>query len=405
LSREGGGEPTEEPTAERVWKARQRGQVAVSRELSSALALLALIAVIAGSAASGMARLLALFRAAFALPSLSVPAVSAVSYVSSLSSVSPARPSAIAAFTALGGHGLAVAVALSAPPLLAALAAGVLATALQTGGLFTWHGLRPDFTRLSPAAGLGRVFGARTPIEMGKGLLKVGVIAAVAAATLGPAARDLPRLVGAAPASTLGLWGQLAGRLGLRVALALATLGTIDWLLVRRRHRRSLMMTRDEVKRERKDVEGDPHHKAERQRLHRQLSEQRMLADIRKADFVVVNPEHIAVAVRYDRDSDAAPVILAKGKRLMAEQIKEVARAAGVPIYRDIGLARALHEITEGDEIPEALYEAVAELLRALWELERPPPPPTSGSSPATSSAAAERPGEPRRPTATWKRV
>ena len=161
-------------------------------------------------------------------------------------------------------------------------------------------------------------------------------------------------------------------------------------------------MTRDEVKRESKESEGDPSHRAERQRLHRELMEQRMVAEVRKADFVVVNPEHIAVAVRYDRASDAAPTVVAKGERLLAERIKQLAREAGVPIYRDIGLARALNELPEGDEIPEVLYEAVAELLRALWEADSRPVEASFGAS----TAPATGPTAPRSmPGTTWKRA
>ena len=111
---------------------------------------------------------------------------------------------------------------------------------------------------------------------------------------------------------------------------------------------RGLRMTREEVKRESKESEGDPSHRAERQRLHRELMEQRMVAEVRKADFVVVNPDHIAVALRYDRDGDAAPVVVASGERLLAERIKQVAREAGVPIFRDVTLARSLRDLPEG---------------------------------------------------------
>ena len=107
-------------------------------------------------------------------------------------------------------------------------------------------------------------------------------------------------------------------------------------------------MTREEVKREYKESEGDPSHRAERQRLHRELMEQRMVAEVRKADFVVVNPDHIAVALRYDRDGEAAPVVVARGERLLAERIKQVAREAGVPIFRDVTLARSLRDLAEG---------------------------------------------------------
>jgi flagellar biosynthetic protein FlhB len=158
-------------------------------------------------------------------------------------------------------------------------------------------------------------------------------------------------------------------------------------------------MTRAEVRREHRETEGDPRHKAERQRLHRELAEQRMLADVRKADFVVVNPDHVAIALQYDRQGDAAPLVLAKGERLLAEKIKEVAREAGVPIFRDVNLAHALHELEEGDEIPEALYEAVAEILRVVYGPFGSSPPAQVGGTPATAPVAT---GDPR---ATWRRV
>jgi flagellar biosynthetic protein FlhB len=152
-------------------------------------------------------------------------------------------------------------------------------------------------------------------------------------------------------------------------------------------------MSREEVKREYKDSEGDPHHKAERQRLHRELLERRMVAEVRKADFVVVNPDHIAVALKYDRDGDAAPVVVAVGERLLAERIKEVAREAGVPIFRDVSLARALRDVAEGDEIPVELYEAVAEILRVVEGLgEAPAPEP--GAQAAAPPAVAQGPSE-----------
>ena len=125
-----------------------------------------------------------------------------------------------------------------------------------------------------------------------------------------------------------------------------------------------------------------------------------MLDDVRKAAFVVVNPEHIAVAVRYDRDADEAPVVVAKGERLLADQIKQAARQAGVPIYRDVGLARALNGVTEGEEIPEALYQAVAEILRALQEVEQPAPSSAAASPPTGGGGGAARV-----PAAAWRRV
>ena len=190
--------------------------------------------------------------------------------------------------------------------------------------------------------------------------------------------------------------GLLASRLAERVALVALALGLADYLFVCRRHRRGLMMTREEVKRESKESEGDPSHRAERQRLHRELMEQRMVAEVRKADFVVVNPDHIAVALRYDRDGDAAPVVVASGERLLAERIKQVAREAGVPIFRDVTLARSLRGLPEGEEIPAALYEAVAEVLRTVYAMGES----TSASPP---SLRCDGNGSPRR--SRWRRL
>jgi flagellar biosynthesis protein FlhB len=371
-------DPTEEPTPQRLLKARQRGQVAVSRDLSAALGFAAVVAVLSAGAPVGFARLLSLFEHAL-------------------------RRGSVGGVEEIAGQGAAagqVMAPLLVVPLAAMLAVGTLAGVLQTGGIFAWRAARPDPARLSPAGGIKRLWGPRTIRELANGLAKLAVVLTVAAISVVPHGRELPRLAGARLPSVLAALGALVGQLGARVALALVVLGTIDWLLARRRHRRSLMMTRDEVKREHKESEGDPQLRLERQRLRRELGEQRAIEDVRKADFVVVNPDHIAVAVKYDRDADSAPSVVAKGERLLAERIKQVARESGVPIYRDLGLARALNELPEGEEIPEALYEAVAELLRVLWEMDAkperkadhkagvPPPPAMSGSV-----------------SATWKRV
>lgn len=390
-----GAEPTEEPTPQRLLKARERGQVAMSREFSAALGFAALVAVLAGSAPLGVARLLGLFHHALAT------AVSSGGAESNRKTV----------LVAIGARDVFVSVFVSilAVPLGVTMAVAVLVGAIQSGGLFSWKAARPDVSRLSPAAGFKRVFGARMLGEMAKGLSKVALVLAVAVSSVGWGTRELPGLAGAPSRSVLAVLGLFSRRLGVRVALVLVALGAIDWLLVRRRHRKSLMMTRDEVKREYKESEGDPAHRLERQRLHREINEQRMINDVRKADFVVVNPEHIAVAVKYDRDAEAAPQVVAKGERLMAERIKQVAREAGVPIYRDVGLARALNELPEGEEIPEALYEAVAELLRVLWEMDQGKPAlPSStadGVSVPSPPAAADRAGSPGRSSSIWKRV
>jgi flagellar biosynthesis protein FlhB len=225
------------------------------------------------------------------------------------------------------------------------------------------------------------------------------LVAALTWVTVRPLLAGLAGLAGASPARILVTIGALAERLALRVALVALAIGVGDYLLARHRHLRGLRMTRDEVKRETKESEGDPSHRAERQRLHRELSEQRMVAEVRKADVVVVNPDHIAVALRYDRDGDGAPVVVARGERLLAERIKAAAREAGVPIFRDVTLARSLRDLAEGQEIPAALYEAVAEILRVVYGSG----PPDAGAMPAAPKRQTDAPPAP--PGVGWKRA
>jgi flagellar biosynthesis protein FlhB len=349
------GDKTEEPTPRRLEEARRQGEVAQSRDLTQAAALLVVVGALSVAAPAGIGRL--------------------VAYVRRSLEAAP-RGTRDAALT----DALHTAAAVLALPLGAVVVTVVLVGMLQSGGLFTLRPARLDLARVLPQG--RRVLSGQALMTVAKGLVKLAVVTGIAWLTLKPTMRALAALPGASARTVLEVLGVVTGRLAVRLAMAAAVLGAADYLLQRRRHLRQLRMTRDEVRREHKESEGDPHHRAERQRLHRELGEQRMLADVRKADFVVVNPDHIAVALRYDRDGTAAPVVVAKGERLLAEKIKEVAREAGVPIFRDVPLARALAGMEEGDEIPEALYEAVAEILRVVYA-ESPAPRPTA--TPATA--------------------
>ncbi len=161
------------------------------------------------------------------------------------------------------------------------------------------------------------------------------------------------------------------GGLALRLAAAFLVFGALDFALARRRHRRALRMTRDEVRREQKEDEGDPLHRAERRRRHRALLE---AGPVGRATVVVVNPTHVAVALRHDRAREEAPRVVAKGTGLAAARIRSAARRSAVPIVRDVALARALHRLADvGDEIPEELYEAAAAVLAHLYGAEERP--------------------------------
>jgi flagellar biosynthesis protein FlhB len=359
---------TEEPTPRRLAEARRRGEVAFSRELGSAAGLAAAVLVLVADAPAALARWIEVMRATLG---------AAVAGTAGRAALLPAAAS--------------LAVRMLAPPLVAVVLVGLVLGVAQTRGIL-FAPPRVDLRRLG---GWQRLFGGEAARAAGISLLKVALVGALAWLTLRPVLGSVVALAGAPPARLLAALGALAGRLAVRLALAGLAFGAVDYLLVARRHRRSLRMTREEVKRDYREAEGDPAHRGERQRLHRELLEQRMIDDVRRADFVVVNPDHIAVALRYDPEGDAAPVVVAKGERLVAERIKQIAREAGVPIFRDVGLARSLAELAEGGEIPAALYEAVAEILRAVQGAGR------QGESAGPPPAAAP----PIDPGAGWKRV
>lgn len=364
-------EKTEEPTPRRLAEARKRGEVPRSRDLTSAAVLVAVTLAVLLGAEGWFATMMAYMRSAIAAASSAEPAIGARR----------------AFEAAIDGVLLPVGAAAAA-----ALAVGVA----QTRGLVAFQAISFDLSRVMPRR--RRVLSADAGIELAKGFVKLALTTAVVWIVAEPFLPSVAGLTGASPWRSVRVFGIIAQRLFIALAITAAALGVADYLWQLRRHHAGLRMTRDEVRREHKESEGDPRHKAERARLHRAAAQQQMLEDVRKADFVVVNPDHIAVAVRYDREAHAAPVIVAKGERLLAEQIKAIAREAGVPIFRDVTLARSLRTVEEGDEIPEALYEAVAEILRTLEEVADRAP-----EKDATTPTGAPR--ETDGGTSFWRRV
>lgn len=341
---------TEQPTPRRLRDARRRGEVARSAELTGAAALaggLAGLALSGGWATLEIGRLLAAGMAR---------ATSASSGDLDPSGVLRAAAAAV--------------LRLVLPAALAALAVSTLAGALQSGFGFAPEALRPRLERVDPLRGLRRMLSPAQLVRAALGLAKAAALAVLvwtwgrgAAAAIAQLPRcDAAVLLRAAP---------LVSGLAVRLAAAFAAFGLLDVALARRRHRKALMMTREEVRREQREDEGDPAPRAERRRRHRAALE---AGPVARATVVVVNPSHVAVALRHDRAGEDAPRVVAKGTGLAAARIRSAARRAGVPIVRDVHLARALHRLAEvGDEIPEELYEAAAAVLAHLYgTAERP---------------------------------
>ncbi|MBX7096182.1 MAG: EscU/YscU/HrcU family type III secretion system export apparatus switch protein [Myxococcaceae bacterium] len=349
------GEKTEAPTPQRLRQARERGQVARSRLLASSAVTLA-----------AMAALFATVRhAATELSGLATRALG-------LELTSPGQALREASVTLAS---------LAAPVLAAALLASVVASVAMSGWQLNPAVLAPQLSRLSPAAGFGRMFSRRALLELLKSAVAAAVVGFVCWRALADAVPDAARSVtleGAAPLTAVlavlrpGLW---------RGALALLVLGFADLALARRQHLRDLMMTRAEVKQEHRQAEGDPHHKAKRQSLHRQLAQGGPARGVAKATVVVVNPTHIAVALRYAPDEADAPYLVASGREADALALKAEAFALGIPVVKDVPLARSLIHLDVGEAIPEELYQAAAAIVRVALESSPVQPPPTPRSA------------------------
>lgn len=338
-------------TPRRRQEARRRGQVAKSIELGPAAALLA-AALALTAAAPAAAR-------GFAAWSASV-----------WGAAGPWEPSP-PAVAVLIRSALVAGLRLMAPATLAAMAASVGAAAVQAGGSFSLHPLRPDLGRIHPARGLERLVSLRSLADWLRAALKA---CAVALAAWGPAAAAASQLM-AGEAVDVGQAAAVVGRSAaavlVRAAVALLAVALADVVYQRWEHERTLRMTRQEWKEDLREAEGDPAIRARRRRRQRELARRRMMAEVRRADVVITNPVHYAVALRYKPGEMEAPVVVAKGRGLLAQRIQEMARRAGVVVLENPPLAQALYRsVPIGRMIPPSLYQAVAEVLAFVWRLK-----------------------------------
>jgi flagellar biosynthetic protein FlhB len=242
--------------------------------------------------------------------------------------------------------------------------------------------LLPQFSRLNPASGLGRVFSTRGLVELGKGLAKVGVIGLIGWVLLKGLTPQLMGLSSEPLKQAIGHSAALSGYALLVLACGLAVIAAVDVPYQLWQHSRDLRMTREEVREEYKESEGSPETRARIREAQRALARGRMLQDVPKADVVITNPTHFAVALRYDENKMRAPLVVAKGTELVALKIREIAAENNVPIVEAPPLARALHKSVDlGREVPAALYVAVAQVLTYVYQLraarERGAPLPT----------------------------
>jgi flagellar biosynthesis protein FlhB len=342
---------TEKPTPKRLKDARKKGQVAKSHDLTHAVLFLTAVGVLAAGGRAYVSELRALMTGFFQ------PAV--------LNGVLP-HDELIRRTGSAWGRAL-----LLTSPLVGALfVTSAAITFLQVKSLFSIEIIKPKPEKLNPVKGFQNLFfKARTYLELLKTLIKFAVIFAVAYTAFMGSLGDIVLTVRGNPLTAGRLASKLMFGLLFKAALVFLVLGAADFLLQRRMHLKTLKMSKYEVQKEYKEDEGDPHIKHLRKQLHEELLTNDVMSKVPTADAVVVNPTHIAVAIEYNEATMNAPIVSAKGKLLMAERIIAVAREHRIPIVRQIALAHSLYKVEAGNEIPEDLYGAVAEVLNWVYRL------------------------------------
>lgn len=242
---------------------------------------------------------------------------------------------------------------------------------MQFGFLFTWAPLEPELDRINPLNGFQRIFSLSSLLEGLKSVIKLSAVVGVTFMMLKSELLGSSSMSGMESGAFMAYMGSTAFRLVGGVCVGLFVVAALDFAHQKYRYRQSLMMSKQEVKQEQKQREGDPLLKARIRSLQREMARKRMMQDVPKADVIVTNPTHIAVALKYDAEKMAAPKVVAKGADLVAQRIKEVARKNGIPLVENVPLARALHKsVKVGGTVPRSLYQAVAEVLAYVYRLK-----------------------------------
>ncbi|GAB6098881.1 flagellar biosynthesis protein FlhB [Halanaerocella petrolearia] len=345
-------EKTEDPTPKRRQEAREEGQVAKSQELNSALTLLFSFLTFYFLMSYMMQKLIVFCNKIFT-----------EDLTMKLSSHN---------FHTLLIELMLFMFKLIAPLMFTVTAVGVLVNYLQIGVLFSPKILIPDFTKLNPISGAKQLFSKRSLVELIKSLLKIGITAYICYITIKGVIPNLVLLANGKVKSSLSLLADTSYSLGIRVSAIFIVLGIVDLFYQKWEHEQQLKMSKKEVEEEKKQTEGNPEVKSKRKEKQQEMAQSRMMQDVPDADVVITNPTHIAVALKFNMDTMDVPVVVAMGQDEVAQKIKEVAREEDVEVIEEKPLARALYSMVEiGDEIPNELYQAVAEILAYVYQMEQ----------------------------------
>ena len=353
MAEQEGQEKTEVPTEKKRRESREEGQVAFSKELSSAALLAGIVLTLVATSPiilDAMRQLMSqIFRNLAQSEELSIDSI----------------------FT-LSGEIFYIILPAFAPFAAVIIFVGIFASVLQVGVLITFKAIAPKFNKISPLTGLKRLFSSQSLADFLKSMAKLIIVGFVGYLTYIDKITELNGLSVSSPESILIYNFTVVAEVAGKIVLALVAIAIFDYFYQRWHHEQQLMMTKQEVKDETKQTEGDPQLKARIRQIQREMSNARMMQEVPKADAVIVNPTHFSVAILYDRDVMSAPEVIAKGADHLALRMRTVARENNVPILERPELARDLYANVEiGDDIPERFYKAIAEILAFVYRLRK----------------------------------
>ena len=353
MAEQEGQEKTEVPTEKKRRESREEGQVAFSKELSSAALLAGIVLTLVATSPiilDAMRQLMSqIFRDLAQRKELSIDSI----------------------FT-LSGEIFSIILPAFAPFVAVIIFVGIFASVLQVGVMITFKAISPKFNKISPLTGLKRLFSSQSLADFLKSMAKLIIVGFVGYLTYIEKITELNGLSVSTPESILIYNFTVVAEVAGKIVLALVAIAIFDYFYQRWHHEQQLMMTKQEVKDETKQTEGDPQLKARIRQIQREMSNARMMQEVPKADAVIVNPTHFSVAILYDRDVMSAPEVIAKGADHLALRMRTVARENNVPILERPELARDLYANVEiGDDIPERFYKAIAEILAFVYRLRK----------------------------------
>lgn len=344
------GERTEAATPRRRREARNEGQVGKSHDLTVAIGLVAAMVIIQATGAGMFQQGEALTR--HILGSL------------------PAGDITLGDLNQVGSIALNQLATMMLPLMIGTLGVTLIAGFGQVGLIFTAKTIMPQFSRINPGSGIKRIFSLQGGVELLKAVVKMAIVGGVAYTVLNAHLTEIASAAGLPPMTAYGVMAGIGLELALKCALTYLIVAALDYFYQRWQFEQSIRMSKDEIKQEFKQQEGNPEIKGRIRQLQRQIATRRMMSQVKKADVVITNPTHYAVAIAYDGINQTAPVVLAKGVDLIAQQIKKEAAEHNIPMVENVPLARALYAAVDLDqEIPAELYQAVAEVLAFIFKL------------------------------------